>query len=72
MQNVQSEIMCYRGSHYDLGIHTAKWLKQTDLLKNREKEWKKRIPRFDIDVNETHSIFQTYAPKIWEELMGMQ
>ena len=48
MQNVQSEIMCYRGSHYDLGIHTAKWLKQTDLLKNREKEWKKRIPRFDI------------------------
>lgn len=72
MQNVQSEITSYRGSHYDLGVQTAKWLKQTDLLKNREKEWKKRIPRFDIDVNETHSIFQTYAPKIWEELMGMQ
>ena len=37
MQNVQSEIICYRGSHYDLGIHTAKWLKQTDLLKNRKR-----------------------------------
>lgn len=32
----------------------------------------KRIPRFDIDINETHSIFQIYAPKIWEEIMGMQ
>ena len=40
MQNVQSEIMCYRGSHYDLGIHTAKWLKQTDLLKTEKKNGK--------------------------------
>ncbi len=45
---------------------------QTPLLKNREKEWKKRVPRFDIDVNETYQIFQTYAPQIWEELMGLQ
>ena len=40
MQSVQSEIMSYRGSHYDLGVQTAKWLKQTDLLKNREKNGK--------------------------------
>lgn len=32
----------------------------------------KRVPRFDIDVNETYQIFQTYAPQIWEELMGLQ
>ena len=32
----------------------------------------KRMPRFDIDVNETYQVFQTYAPEIWEELMGMQ
>ena len=30
------------------------------------------MPRFDIDVNETYQVFQTYAPEIWEELMGMQ
>ncbi|MEB6613299.1 C45 family autoproteolytic acyltransferase/hydolase [Staphylococcus pasteuri] len=72
MQKVQTDIMTHRGSHYDLGVQTGNWLKQTELLKNREQEWKKRIPRFDIDINETHSIFQTYAPKIWEEIMGMQ
>ena len=72
MQEVKSDIMTFRGSHFDLGIKTAQWLKQTPLLDNREREWKKRIPRFDIDVNETYSIFQTYAPEIWEELLGMQ
>ncbi len=40
--------------------------------KKSRKEWKKRVPRFDIDVNETYQIFQTYAPQIWEELMGLQ
>ena len=32
----------------------------------------KRNPRFDIDVRETYNIFQIYAPKIWDELIGMQ
>ncbi|SUM70175.1 Choloylglycine hydrolase [Staphylococcus saccharolyticus] len=72
MQKVQSDIMCHRGSHYDLGVKTAKWLQTTPLLKNRNKEWQKRNPRFDIDVNETYNIFQVYAPKIWEELLEMQ
>lgn len=72
MQKVQSDIMTFRGSHYDLGVATAKWMQTTPLLKNREKEWKKRNPRFDIDVKETYTIFQIYSPKIWEELIGMQ
>lgn len=72
MQQVSSEIMTFKGSHYDLGVETAKWLQTTEILKNREKEWRKRTPRFDIDINETYQIFQTYAPQIWEELRGMQ
>ncbi|QEX28323.1 C45 family autoproteolytic acyltransferase/hydolase [Staphylococcus lugdunensis] len=72
MQHVQSEIMTHRGSHYDLGVKTAQWLRKTPLLKNREQEWKKRMPRFDIDVKETYGVFQTYAPEIWQELTGMQ
>ena len=42
MQSVQSDIMTHRGSHYDLGVETAKWL-QTTPFKNREKEWRKEI-----------------------------
>ncbi|EHJ07271.1 C45 family autoproteolytic acyltransferase/hydolase [Staphylococcus simiae] len=72
MQQVTSDIMTFRGSHFDLGVATAKWLQQTPLLSNRQQEWKKRIPRFDIDINETYQIYQTYAPQIWDELMGLQ
>ena len=32
MQQVKSDIMTFRGSHYDLGVITALWLKQTPLL----------------------------------------
>ncbi len=45
MQKVRSDIMTHRGSHYDLGVKTALWLQTTPLLKNRNKEWRKRIPR---------------------------
>ena len=71
MQQVTSDIMTFRGSHFELGVKTGKWLQQTPLLKI-EKRMEKRVPRFDIDVNETYQIFQTYAPQIWEELMGLQ
>ncbi|MCG7339902.1 C45 family autoproteolytic acyltransferase/hydrolase [Staphylococcus sp. ACRSN] len=72
MQNVKSDILTHRGSHFDLGIQTAQWMQQTPLLKNREKEWKKRVPRFDIHIKETYDIFQVYAPQIWDEINGMQ
>lgn len=72
MQKVKTDILTHRGSHFDLGVQTAQWMQQTPLLKNREKEWKKRMPRFDIHIKETYDIFQTYAPQIWEEIRGMQ
>ncbi|PHK49493.1 C45 family autoproteolytic acyltransferase/hydolase [Staphylococcus edaphicus] len=72
MQSVKSDILTHRGSHFDLGIQTAQWMQHTPLLKNREKEWKKRMPRFDIHIKATYDIFQIYAPQIWEEIRGMQ
>lgn len=44
MQQVKSDIMTFKGSHYDLGVKTALWLKQTPLLQNREREWKNVCP----------------------------
>ncbi|EKU45607.1 C45 family autoproteolytic acyltransferase/hydolase [Staphylococcus massiliensis] len=72
MQNVKVDIQTHRGSHYDLGVETAKWMEQTRMLRNREKEWKKRNPRFDIDINETFDIYQHFAPQIWEEIMALR
>lgn len=56
MQNVQSDIMTFRGSHYDLGVETAKWLQRTPLLKNREKNGKKEIQDL-MSMSEKHIIF---------------
>ena len=72
MQNVKSDILTFRGSHYDYGIAVGTWLQQTEMLKNREEEWRKRVPRFDIDIQETYAIFQQFAPHIWDEIRGLQ
>ena len=56
MQNVQSDIMTFRGSHYDLGVETAKWLQRTPLLKIVKKNGKKEIQDL-ISMSEKHIIF---------------
>ena len=55
MQNVQSDIMTFRGSHYDLGVETAKWLQRTPLLKI-VKRMEKEIQDL-ISMSEKHIIF---------------
>ncbi|WP_411860898.1 C45 family autoproteolytic acyltransferase/hydolase [Mammaliicoccus sciuri] len=72
MQNVKMQTLEFRGNHYDYGVAQAEWLKYTKMLQNREKEWRIRRPRFDINIDETKNIYQKFAPKIWDELMGIQ
>lgn len=72
MQNVKMQTLEFRGNHYDYGVAQAEWLKSTKMLQNREKEWRIRRPRFDINIDETKNIYQKFAPKIWDELMGIQ
>ncbi|MDN8902024.1 acyl-CoA--6-aminopenicillanic acid acyltransferase, partial [Staphylococcus aureus] len=69
---VTSDNMTFRGSHFELVVKNGKCLQQTPHLKNLEKEWKKRVPRFDIDVNQTYQIFKTKAHQICEELIGLK
>lgn len=40
MQQVTSDIMTFRGSHFELGVKTGKWLQQTPLLKIEKKNGK--------------------------------
>lgn len=72
LQQVSMQTFEFRGNHYDYGVAQAKWLQSTKMLENREKEWRVRRPRFDININETKKIYQQFAPQIWEELMGIQ
>lgn len=72
MQQVKSVITEFRGNHYNFGIEQARWLKSTLMMENREREWRIRRPRFDINPKETEFVYQRFAPKIWEELQGIQ
>lgn len=72
MPEMNINIDTFRGSHYDYGFAQGEDLKQTHYLANRNFEWIKRRPKFKLDYTETKSIYQHFAPHIWEELMGLQ
>lgn len=72
MRQIYSEVIQFRGTHYDFGYRQGELLKDSLILKNREKQWKVRRPRFQLDVEETKEVMTTFAPGLWEELLGFQ
>ncbi|WP_020007498.1 C45 family autoproteolytic acyltransferase/hydolase [Salinicoccus albus] len=72
MQNITMRIQPFRGSHYDYGVRQAEWLNETMYMNNRNFEWIKRRPKFDLSYEETKGLYKQFAPHIWEELTGIQ
>nr|WP_307190104.1 C45 family peptidase [Geomicrobium sp. JCM 19039] len=72
MKEVYSDLIQYRGSHYEFGVLQGEKLRRSLTLVNRENQWKVRQPRFQIDVEETKEVFMKLAPLIWEELNGLR
>ncbi|MRG85711.1 C45 family autoproteolytic acyltransferase/hydolase [Salinibacillus xinjiangensis] len=72
MKSVHSDILQFRGTHYDFGYKQGEELKNSLILKNRERQWKVRKPRFFINVQETKEVITKFAPGIWDELEGLR
>ena len=72
MKEIYSEIIQFRGSHFDFGRLQGERLKGSKMVKNRENQWKVRMPRFSIDPAEAKSAIVSAAPYIWDELLGLQ
>lgn len=72
MQKIYSDVLQFRGSHFDFGYRQGELLRDSYTLANRKHQWKIRRPRFSINIGETKSVFQQFAPAIWEELLGIQ
>lgn len=72
MREIYSDVVQFRGSHYAFGFMLGERLKDSLILKNRERIWKVRQPRFTVDEKETKAVFQAYAPAIWEEIEGLK
>lgn len=72
MKTIHSDIIQFRGNHYDFGYMQGERIKGSITVKNRENQWKVRKPRFSIDVNETKEVITRFAPGIWDELLGLK
>ncbi|XXM72166.1 C45 family autoproteolytic acyltransferase/hydrolase [Lysinibacillus sphaericus] len=72
MKIIHSDIIQFRGNHYDFGYLQGERIKDSITVKNRENQWKVRKPRFSIDVDETKEVITRFAPGIWDELLGLK
>lgn len=71
MKQVFSDVLQFRGPHYDFGLEQGMLLRDSLTIRNREKQWRIRKPRFTIDVAEAKEVLNRFAPGIWHELLGL-
>ncbi|WP_409252968.1 C45 family autoproteolytic acyltransferase/hydrolase [Bacillus sp. SCS-153A] len=72
MRQIYSDIIQFRGTHFDFGYMQGERIKDSLTVINRENQWKVRKPRFSIEVEEVKHAVTRFAPGVWEELLGLQ
>lgn len=72
MKQIYSDVIQFRGNHYEFGKKQGLLLKDSFILKNRKKQWKVRRPRFTLDEREIKQAFTHFAPQMWDEFLGLQ
>lgn len=72
MKTIYTHVIEFRGTHYDFGLLQGRMIKESLLVKNREKQWKVRKPRFTVSENEVKQAITNVQPKIWEEILGLK
>ncbi|TWT24246.1 C45 family peptidase [Planomicrobium sp. CPCC 101110] len=72
MKKIHTDIIQFRGDHFQFGFMQGKLLKDSMILENRTKEWGIKRARFLIDVEEAEAMFGKFAPAIWDEFLGLQ
>ncbi len=71
MKPIHSDILQFRGTHYDFGCLQGEQLKDSLTVRNREKQWNVRKPRFMVEEAEVKEAITRFAPGLWEELIGL-
>lgn len=72
MKDIYSDIIQFRGSHYDFGVRQGEEMRNSLTVQNREKQWKLRKPRFSVEEEEVKDAITRFAPGVWEELIGIR
>jgi len=69
---VYSDVIQFRGSHYQFGYYQGKLLKDSILLKNRKAQWsKRRKHQFLTDTDLAVDLLDKYAPGLTAEIQGL-
>lgn len=72
MRKFHSDVIQYRGSHYDFGYFQGELLRDSPILPNREKQWGPRKDRhFLINPKEYIEIISNISPGILDEIHGL-
>lgn len=72
MITVHSDIIQFKGSHYEFGYMQGKKLQHSPILVHRKKLWGPRKKHhFLINKKTYKQIINTFFPTMWEELIGL-
>ena len=72
MNHFYSDVVQFRGNHYDFGYMQGELLKESPILFNREKQWAaKRKRHFAINEEEAVQLFSEFLPSMLDELQGL-
>ncbi|WP_422122680.1 C45 family autoproteolytic acyltransferase/hydrolase [Planococcus sp. X10-3] len=71
MKKVHSDIIQFRGSHYDFGHHQGELLRDSLLLPNRKAQRGQKSMQLIVDETQAIEMLERFAPRIWEEIEGL-
>src|SRR5690625_7143765 len=72
MKQIYSDMIQFRGSHYEFGVKQGSMLKDSLILKNWAKQWHVKNPRITLDEKEAKPVITAVAPRNREEIDGLQ
>ena len=71
MKHVHSDIIQFRGSHYEFGYMQGEKLKDSFILPNRKKQRGTSSRHLMINEIEARDMLLAFAPRIWQEINGL-
>ncbi|TVT27791.1 linear amide C-N hydrolase [Salinicoccus cyprini] len=72
MKQYYSNVIQYRGTHYDFGYFQGEQLRESPILPNREKDLERRKNRhYIVNPEEYINIMSKYSPAILDEIYGL-
>ncbi|TWT24247.1 C45 family autoproteolytic acyltransferase/hydolase [Planomicrobium sp. CPCC 101110] len=71
MGRVHSDVIQFRGNHYDFGFEQGQMLRSSFILPNRKKQWGPANRNFTINEQEAKKLLLDLSPAIWEEICGL-